>query len=116
MAFIRWRGRCAQLLATVYIDGRSKQITLTNLPEFNIPEATKHYVAKKFPDVKVDWVAVTRLLAEGPLDILKEKTPTEHLDMAVVEQYLRKWAAEANKTFSEKCKKLLGIQDLPFLI
>ncbi len=98
MAFIRWRGRCAQLLATIYIDGRTKQITLTNLPEFNIPEATKHYVAKKFPDVKVDWVAVTRLLAEGPPDILKEKTPTEHLDMAVVEQYLRKWAAEANET------------------
>ena len=95
MAFIRWRGRCAQLLATVYIDGRSKQITLTNLPEFNIPEATKHYVAKKFPDVKVDWVTATRLLAEGPPDILKDKTPTEHLDMAVVEQYLRKWAGEA---------------------
>ena len=95
MAFIRWRGRCAQLLATVYVDGRSKQITLTNLPNFYVPEATRHYVAEKFPDVLVDWVTITRLLAEGPPNILKEKTPAEHLDMAEVEQYLRKWAAEA---------------------
>jgi len=95
MAFIRWRGRCAQLLATVYVDGRSKQITLTNLPNFYVSEATMHYVAEKFPDVLVDWVTVTRMLAEGPPNILKEKTPAEHLDMAVVEQYLRKWAAEA---------------------
>lgn len=95
MAFIRWRGRCAQLLATVYVDGRSKQITLTNLPNFYVPEATMNYVAEKFPDVLVDWVTVTRLLAEGPPNILKEKTPAEHLDMAEVELYLLKWAAEA---------------------
>jgi len=95
MAFIRWRGRCAQLLVTVYVDGRSKQITLTNLPGFNITEATKHYVAEKFPDVFVDWMTVTRSLAEGPPNIMQEKTPTEHLDMAVVEQSLRKWAHEA---------------------
>lgn len=95
MAFIRWRGRCAQLLATEYVDGRSKQLTLTNLPGFYITEATKHYVAEKFPDVLVDWVTVTRSLAEGPPNIMQERTPTEHLDMAVVELYLRKWAAEA---------------------
>ena len=95
MAFIRWRGKCAQLLATVYVDGRSKQLTLTNLPGFYITEATKHYVAEKFPNVKVDWVTVTRSLAEGPQNLMHEKTPTEHLDMAVVELHLRKWAAEA---------------------
>lgn len=95
MAFIRWRGRCAQLLVTMYVDGRSKQITLTNLPGFYITEATKHYVAEKFPDVLVDWVTVTRSLAEGPPNIMQKKTPPEHLDMAVVEQSLRKWAAEA---------------------
>ncbi|WP_353852909.1 hypothetical protein [Dehalobacter restrictus] len=95
MAFIRWRGRCAQLLATMYVDGHSKQITLTNLPGFYITEATKHYVAEKFPNISVDWVNVIRSLAEGPPNSLKEKTPTEHLDMAVVEQSLRKWAAEA---------------------
>jgi hypothetical protein len=77
------------------VDGRSKQITLTNLPGFYITEATQHYVAEKFPDLKVDWVTITRSLAEGPPNSLKEKTPTEHLDMAVVEQSLRKWAHEA---------------------
>ncbi len=95
MAFIRWRGRCAQLLATAYVDGRSKQITLTNLTDFYITETTKHFVEEKFPNIKVDWVAVTRSLAEGPPNSLQKKTPTEHLDMAVVEQYLRKWASEA---------------------
>lgn len=95
MAFIRWRGRCAQLLATVYVDSHSKQITLTNLPNFYVSEATMNYVAEKFPDVLVDWVTVTRLLAEGPPNSLKENTPAEHLDMAEVELYLRKWAHEA---------------------
>ena len=99
MAFIRWRGRCAQLLATVYVDGSSKQITLTNLPGFYITEDTQHYVAEKFPDIKVDWVAITRSLAEGPPNRLKEKTPTEHLDMAVVEQSLRKWAHETKVAY-----------------
>ena len=94
MAFIRWRGRCAQLLVTVYVDGRSKQRTLTNLPGFYITDATKHYVAEKFPDLKVDWVTITRSLAEGPPNRLKVRTPTEHLEMAVVEQSLRKWAQE----------------------
>jgi hypothetical protein len=77
------------------VDGHSKQITLTNLPNFYVPEATMDYVAKKFPDVLVDWVTVTRLLAEGPPNILKENTTADHLDMAEVELYLRKWAAEA---------------------
>lgn len=95
MAFIRWRGRCAQLLTTVYVGGRSKQVTLTNLPGFSITEDTKHYVTEKFPDILVDWLTITRSLAEGPPHSLNEKTPTEHLDMAVVEQYLRKWAHEA---------------------
>lgn len=103
MAFIRWRGRCAQLLATMYVGGRSKQIILTNLPHFYVSEATMHYVTEKFPDVKVDWITVTRMLAEGPPNILKEKTPTEHLDMAKVEQYLRKWATETKIANHAQC-------------
>ena len=97
MAFIRWRGRCAQLLTTVYVSGRSKQILLTNLPDFYVPEPVKRCVAEKFPDIKVDWVAIARSLASGPPNILKEKTPVEHLDMAAVEQYLRKWSQEAKE-------------------
>ena len=103
MAFIRWRGRCAQLLTTVYVGGRSKQVMLTNLPGFSITEDTKHYVAEKFPDILVDWLTITRSLAEGPPNSLKEKTPTDHLDMAVVEQFLRKWAHEAKVANDAHC-------------
>ena len=103
MAFIRWRGRCAQLLVTVYVDGRSKQITLINLPSFYITEATMHHVEEKFPDVLVDWVNITRMLAQGPPNILKEKTPTAHLDMAEVEQHLRKWATETTVANHAQC-------------
>src|SRR5665648_1241305 len=95
MAFIRERGRCAQFMTTVYVGGSSKQVMLTNLPGFSITEDIKHFVTEKFPDILVDWLTITRSLAEGPPHSLKEKTPTEHLDMAVVEQSLRKWAHEA---------------------
>lgn len=97
MAFIRWRGRCAQLLATVYVNGCSKQMLLTNLPDFYVTEPVKRCVMEKFPDVKVDWVAIARSLASGPSNILKEKTPVKHLDMATVEQYLRKWSQETKE-------------------
>lgn len=94
MGFVRWRGRCAQLLATDYEDGRSKQITLTKLSEFYVPEATKRDVEKKYPDIEVDWAEISRSLAKGPPDIMKSKIPDKHLNMAVVENYLREWAAE----------------------
>ena len=95
MAFVRWRGGCSQLIATVYEDGRSRQITLTNLPDFYVSESTKHHVAQKFPKINVDWVAVDRELAKGPSGSLKESTPQKHLDYADVEHYLRQWANEA---------------------
>jgi hypothetical protein len=41
MAFVRWRGCSAQLLATVYENGRSKQIVLARLPEFYASDLTK---------------------------------------------------------------------------
>jgi len=93
MAFVRWRGRSSQLIATVYEDGRSKKVTLANLPGFYVSEGIKQQVAEKFPHIKVDWAAVDQALAQGPPGILKENTPPEHLDWAGVEHYLRKWAA-----------------------
>jgi hypothetical protein len=98
MAFVRWRGCCAQLLTTVYENGRSKQIVLARLPEFYASDLTKMRVAEKFPRVKVDWEAVDRALAQGPPSgVLKQDTPSEHLDYAAVEHYLRQWAEEAEK-------------------
>jgi len=95
MAFVRWRGQTAQLLATVYDQGRSKKITLANLPGFYVHESTKLNVAERFPKIKVDWLAVDRALATGPLGILEKDPPPEHLDWATVEHFLRKWGAEA---------------------
>lgn len=98
MAFVRWRGCCAQLLTTVYENGRSKQIALARLPEFYASDLTKLRVAEKFPEVKVDWAAVDRALAQGPPSgVLKQDTPPEHLDYAAVEHYLRQWADEAER-------------------
>jgi hypothetical protein len=91
MAFVRWRGRSSQLLATVYENGRSKQITLASLPDFYVSDITKMQVAEKFPQIEVD-----RALAQGPPPgILKQNTPPEHLDYAAVEHYLRQWADDA---------------------
>lgn len=98
MAFVRWRGGCSQLIATVYEDGRSRQITLANLPDFYVSESTKHHVAQKFPKISVDWAAVDRELARGPSGSLKESTYHKHLDYAAVEHYLRQWANEAETT------------------
>ncbi|MFA7078424.1 MAG: hypothetical protein WC147_08465 [Syntrophomonas sp.] len=95
MAFVRWRGGCSQLIATIYEDGRSKQITLANLPDFYVSDSIKHHVAQKFPKISVDWAAVDRELAKGPSGSLKESTPQKHLDYADVEHYLRQWANEA---------------------
>jgi hypothetical protein len=98
MAFIRWRGSCAQLLATVYTEKGTKQITLANLPNLNVTRETKRNVEEKHPGIKVDWVKIVRELANGPPILLARKTPQEHMDMAEVEEHLRKWATQVDST------------------
>jgi len=66
MAFVRWRMNCAELLATVYRDGRSRQILLTNLPGPYVPMHLKNEVSRRYPDIPVDWNAVQQALARGP--------------------------------------------------
>ena len=66
MAFVRWRGGCAQLLASVWEDGRSRQMLLTNLPGFAASVALREAVAARFPTLAVDWAAVDRALVAGP--------------------------------------------------
>lgn len=85
-------GRCCQLIATVYENGGSKQTVLTNFHDFFVDRWTREEVEEKFPGIKVDWLAIDRALAQGPPGILVKSTPAEHLDMATVEHYLRKWA------------------------
>lgn len=92
MAFVRWRGGCAQLLTTIYVEKRSKQVLLINLTDFNVTRWMRNEVARKYPDIKVDWAQISRSLAQGPPVRMKEKTPDEHLDMAEIEFRLRMWA------------------------
>ena len=66
MAFVRWRGQYAQLVATVYEAGRYRKITLASLHDFYASDLAKLRVAEKFPHIKVDWEAVDRALAQGP--------------------------------------------------
>ncbi len=97
MAFVRWRGRSCELLATIYENGRSRKVILANIHDFYAPEWLKEEVAVKFPDIKVDWLAVDRAIAQGPPNFLAKSTPPEHLDMATVEHYLRKWADDLSR-------------------
>ena len=66
MAFVRWRGGCAPRLATVWDDGRPRQLLLTHLPGYAAPVARREAIAARFPTLTVDWAAVDRALAPGP--------------------------------------------------
>ena len=66
MAFVRWRGNSAELLATVYENGKSRQILLVNLPLDHASDMIREQVAKEHPQIHVDWLAVERALARGP--------------------------------------------------
>ena len=67
MAFVRWRGNCAQLLATVTADGRPRHRLLANLHgAYRTTPALWAQVAEDFPEIPADWAAVDRALALGP--------------------------------------------------
>lgn len=90
MAFVRWRGLCAQLLTTEYTQGRSRQVLILNLRSgYTVPAWMRTQVKEKFPSVPVDWGKVEEALAIGP-----PGTPPlvqEQWDYLRVEQALRAW-------------------------
>ena len=91
MAFVRWRGTCAELLATVYENGRSRQILLANLPGPYASFGTRLQVTREHPDISIDWLAVDRALARGPNDV----HPVEPaMTVAQVESLLRGFAQQ----------------------
>ena len=69
MAFVRWRGTCAELLASVWDQGRSHQILLANLSAPYASLGVRQQVAREYPDIHVDWLAVERALARGPKSV-----------------------------------------------
>ena len=93
MAFIRWRGNSAQLVATRYDQGRSHQVVLAALGTgYRMPSGIAERVTQQFPDIRVDWDAIARAIIQGPPDPLptpRQKTYGE------VEHLLRCWADQA---------------------
>jgi hypothetical protein len=95
MAFVRWRGNSAQLLTTVYENGRSRQLLLANLHgAYYATQSVQEGVAARFPSIRVDWRMVNRALAAGP----PESPPPgeEEWDWAAAEDALRRWAVKAS--------------------
>ena len=91
MAFVRWRGHWAQLLATVTTNGRPRHLLLANLHgAYRTTPSLWHQVAQDFPSIVVDWAAVDRALARGPA-AGPPATPTQMLWADVAHQ-LMEWA------------------------
>ncbi len=93
MAFVRWRGNCAELLTTVYENGKSRQILLANLPQDYASDWVREQVAREHPDIRVDWLSVERVLARGPKT---KPTPELPLTLLQAENLLRILAQELN--------------------
>lgn len=91
MAFVRWRGNCAQLLATVTDQGRPRQRLLVNLRgAYRTTPSLWQQVAQRFPDIEVDWAAVDRALARGPATALP--ATEEQMGWADTAHNLMEWA------------------------
>jgi hypothetical protein len=91
MAFVRWRGTCAELLSTVYENGRSRQILLANLWHDHAADYVREQVAREHPQIHVDWLAVERTLARGPKT---KPVPEPPLTLLQAENLLRTIAQE----------------------
>ena len=93
MAFVRWRGNSAQLLATVYDQGSSRQVLLANLHgAFATTPSLRAAVTHDFPSLTIDWSAVDRALAVGPPTAVPP-TP-QQLQWATVASWLQDWAED----------------------
>lgn len=86
MAFVRWRKNCAELLATRYENGHSRQVVLLNLEHPYITQSQRQRVRERFPEVEVDWGKVVEALARGPVE-----SPADpiRITWALVDQVLR---------------------------
>ncbi len=106
MAFVRWRGNSASLLATVYEQGRSRQVLLAALGGgYAVPAHVREEVSARFPDLFVDWEKVNEVIARGP----QGAPPLSSLQLSYleVEQQLREWANQPITPFSDEKRQLL---------
>lgn len=101
MAFVRWRGRSAELLATVYEHGKSRQVRLTCLGGRGVSSETRAYVAERFPGTRVDWDAVELVLSRGSpweqAEAAARGWPNDPLEWLHLQRLLHYWAALTQK-------------------
>lgn len=111
MAFVRWRGNCAQLLATLSVQGHSRQICLANLEgRYAVPDWIRMRVQDEHPAIRVDWERIDRALAAGPAGSAP-LTPAQQSRLEV-ELQLRAWAHDpdlfpADRTALEQAAQVL---------
>lgn len=90
MAFVRWRGNCAQLLVTRWENGKSRQLCLANFHgAYTVPWSVRQAVTHDYPALQIDWVAIEAALAQGPPGS-RPLTP-EEWDWAHCERLLTEW-------------------------
>lgn len=93
MAWIRWRGTTAHLMATVWIAGKNRHRYLASLGGvYSVSAGTRAAVSANYPDLHIDWAAIDRALAQGPPGT--RPLPPEAWDWAAVEHQLRDWAVQ----------------------
>lgn len=103
MAYIRFRGNTTQLLATVWKDGKNKQIVLFNLGgTVTITKNVQEVVEDRFPDVPIDWEAVQRQLDAGP---------TEKNEYQAIADKLRAWSTQLSLDPAD-ARKLIEASDV----
>ncbi|PSR32267.1 MAG: hypothetical protein C7B46_14955 [Sulfobacillus benefaciens] len=91
MAWVRWRGKSAQLVATVWEHGRSRQHVLANFHgAYSLSWSLRESVERNFPALSIDWMAVADALAQGPPEALPLSMAA--WDWARVEYHLQVWA------------------------
>jgi len=110
MAFVRWRGNSAELLTTVYDQGRSQQVRLATLGgAYTVEPHVRAAAAERFPGIHIDWDAVDQALAEGPPHERAQTaagTPNERLEWLELERRLRYWAAMAEPRRPREAERL----------
>jgi len=91
MAWIRWRGQSAQLMATVWEDGKSRQRYVASLGgDYSVPTWRRQQISARFPTLTIDWTAIQAAVVAGPPGAVPPSD--EMLDWAAVEERLRAWA------------------------
>jgi hypothetical protein len=110
MAFVRWRGRSAELLATVYERGTSRQVRLAILGARGVAPETRADVAARFPGIRVDWDAVELALARGSprerTEAAARDLPNDPLEWLHLQRRLHYWAALTEKAQHDDARRL----------